>query len=158
MLPLLPPGSASSPHLLPRGWMAGYLGGFSKGRRHMGPENQKPEGQDHSVPGLIWTYRANPAGTHFLRPGEERPRSGLRRDLAWKRNGGDLREGHPSLRIRPGPPQELQTHFLAQGCLPMFMAKCTVGKWVWDRGCGGPCHVSGVYICVTHHEGLMVGW
>lgn len=55
MLPLLPPGSASSPHLLPRGWMAGYLSGFSKGRGHMGPETRNlkdrtTQSQDPSGP------------------------------------------------------------------------------------------------------------
>lgn len=50
-----------------------------------------------------------------------------------KRPGG--RPSNSTLHIRPGLLQGLQTHFLAQGGVPMFMAKCTVGKWVWDRGC-----------------------
>lgn len=47
-LPLLPLGSVSSPHLLLRGWTGGFLGGFSKGRWHVGPEDPRSF--------LIWEF------------------------------------------------------------------------------------------------------
>lgn len=72
--PLLPPGSGSSPHLLPRNWTEGFLGGPEAPWSLLTwefrwPGGKKPKGQDYLVPGPTWTYRADPAGICFLRPG-----------------------------------------------------------------------------------------
>lgn len=80
--PLLPPGSGSSPHLLPRNWTGSFLGGPEAPWSLLTwefrwPGGKKPKGQDYLVPGPTWTYRADPAGICFLRPG-------LRMDLAQK--------------------------------------------------------------------------
>lgn len=109
-----------------------------------GPRGQKPEGQDHSVSGLIWTYRAhrscwNPLPKAWGGEAQVWVEEGFCLEKKWRR---DLGEGYPPLHIGPSPPQGLNS-------LPGTGACARVYGKVPNRQMGlgqtgGPCHVSGL--------------